>query len=193
MKNILFLFVFFLAVTVHGQDTTTFNDSQSDKVLNSVPALTTKNLPILIEHKRDGFHFNDGTIMRMPAFAKLLSNEGLGHVWDQYSGGLKTLNTGRGLLVAGLACNVMGGVVLLTSLNQEDRGKNTSLTAGTTVLLIGVVLDIVSIPLIIKGKNKTSDAMNQYNTYAKHRKPETSQVTLRLGSTSTGVGLIVDF
>ena len=193
MKNILFLLVFSWVAVVHSQDTIVFKNYQSNKILDSIPTATVKKLPYFVEHKRDGFHFDNGTIMRMPAFAKFLNNEGLGNIWDQYSSGQKTLNTGRGLLIGGLACNVMGGAVMLTSLGQDKNTKKVTLTSGATVLLIGVVLDIVSIPLIIKGKNKTSDAMNQYNTYAKQQQQETSQVTLRFGSTSTGVGLTVDF
>lgn len=193
MKNILFLLVFLWATVAHSQDTIVSKNHQSDKILGSISTATIKKLPYFVEHKRDGFHFDNGTIMRMSVFAKFLNNEGLGHIWEQYSNGQKTLNTGHGLLVGGLVCNVIGGAVMLTSLNQEEDNKKTALTSGATVLLIGVVLDIVSIPLIIKGKDKTSDAMNQYNTYAKQQKQETSQVVLRFGSTSAGVGLTVDF
>jgi hypothetical protein len=193
MKNILFLLLFSGTLVAHSQDTIVSKNNQSNKVLDSISTATVKKLPYFTEHKRDGFHFDNGTIMRMPAFAKFLDSEGLGYIWDQYSSGQKTLNTGRGLLVGGLVCNVIGGAVMLTSLGQEEDNKKTTLTSGATVLLIGVVLDIVSIPLIIKGKNKTSDAMNQYNTYAKQQRQETSQVILRFGSTSAGVGLTVDF
>ncbi len=190
MKNTLFLLLFSWALVTHCQDTTVLKNY---KVLDSISTATLKKLPCFVEHKRDGFHLDDGTVMRMSSFAKFLNNEGLGHLWEQYSNGQKTLNTGRGLLIGGLACNVMGGAVMLTALAQEEDTKKATLTSGATVLLIGVVLDIVSVPLIIKGKNNTSDAMNQYNAYAKQQRRETSQLVLRFGSTSKGVGLTVDF
>lgn len=193
MKNIFFILVFLWAAVAHSQDTIVPQNKQSEKVLDSISVAALKDLPYFVEQKRDGFHFDNGTIMRMSTFARFLNNEGLGHLWEQYSSGQKTLNTGHGLLVGGVVCNVMGGVVMLTALSQEGDNKNTTLTSGTTVLLIGIVLDIVSVPLIIKGKNKMSDAMNQYNTYAKQRRQATSQVTLRFGSTPTGVGLMVNF
>ena len=100
MKNIVLLFVFLGAMIVYGQDTIVSKSQQSNKALGGIPAVTGKNLPCFVEQKRDGFHLDNGTVMRMPEFAKLLNNEGLGHLWDQYSSGLKSLNTGHGLLLS---------------------------------------------------------------------------------------------
>jgi hypothetical protein len=193
MKNIFFSVLFLGTFVAYGQDTVVSKSQPSAKVLDSLSANALKKTPYLVEHKRSGFYFDDGSVMRMPAFAKLLTNEGLPHLWEQYSSGMQSLNAGHGFLTAGLACNVTGGVVMLTSLKKEEQDKKAALAVGSTVLLIGVVLDAVSIPLIIKGKNKTSDVISQYNAHVKRLRQETSQLTLRLGSTSCGVGLTVDF
>ena len=182
------------SITFHDGRKIVFDDNSLNVSLDSLPILLTGNLPLYLYRSKNGYHFDNGNILRMPAFAKFLQNNGMNHVWELYYDGYHFLKIGQGVLGGGLALNAIGGILMPSTIKQSEEQKRAILNGGIVIMAVGIVVDAVSISIILKGKRKINQAIDMYNGYVKQQRNGYSQnISLHLNASSTNLGLILNF
>lgn len=116
-----------------------------------------------------------------------------------YHDALSSYDRGQKLLFYGtamLGTSAAMTVILVSSFsnsNNPNIGVVAILALGITVVgSVGIVLDVVSIPLYLKGKSKMKAAVNHFNWEVQQQlQKETSSINL--GVTKNGFGLVYSF
>ena len=199
IKNTLFsLFILLFIFIGYSQDTLIIKENNPIQAtiveVKDTSVMLTKNLPYYLHRSKDGYHFDNGSILRMPAFAKFLQSNGMNHVWELYYDGYHFLKIGQGILGGGLALNAIGGILMLSTIKQSEEQKKAILNGGTVIMAIGIVVDAVSISIILKGKGKINQAIGMYNGHVKQQRSGYSQnISLHLNASGTNLGLILHF
>jgi hypothetical protein len=125
-----------------------------------------------------------------------LSNIGVNSIYDPFLDGNEMAKKGRRLRFTGIGLSI-GGAVLYTSgaFMSEFREEDGILLAllGTSVLMVGQVFTIVSIPISIIGGVKKRSAENMYYDFTMGKSFSYVQPELKFGLTQNGIGLSFKF
>ena len=125
-----------------------------------------------------------------------LSTLGVSSIYERFLSGNMMANKGRNLRFTGIGLSI-GGLVLYTSgaVISGDMEEEGILLAvlGSTVLTVGQVITIVSIPISIVGGVKKASAENMYREFYLGKPFSYIQPKLNFGLTQNGVGLTLKF
>ncbi len=156
----------------------TFESKEVGNIENTLP---------VIYRKQTSFYLDNGTVFNETQFEDFLKVNNMVNIWEQYYSGKKTFHTGIALLVGGV---IMEGTGLWFGYTNSD-----ALMASVLLIGLGSLLEIASIPVTITGAVKRNRALNDYNDmYAgKARNHYSQDITLKIGATSHGVGLTLNF
>ncbi len=159
----------------------TFAPIEPEKALTTPPLKTYNELMLLSDDEKEDY----------------LLNMGIQEVYEKFHHGQNLGNTGSGLFRAGLGLSIAGAAVtttggILWAVGLEDIGFWFFIPGGT-LLGVGQVLTITSIPLRAVGGRVKKTAENMYEEYYSEKMKTSYTPTLDFGLTQSGVGLTLKF
>jgi len=105
----------------------------------------------------------------------------------------KNVTIGGTLVIAGSACLLAGSVISLASSIQQTKDINNgdlsgeSSTSGLGLVLVGCIVDLVSIPFLIPAYKHYKNAINNYNSSLQKTSYRPVQLKMRVASNRIGV------
>lgn len=159
----------------------TFTPIEPEKVQTTPPLKTYNELMIMSDNEKEDYLLNMGI---QDVYEKFHHGQNLGRT------GSGLFKAGLGLSIAGAAVTITGGVLMAVDLWEIGIWF---MIPGGTLLGVGQVLTITSIPLRAVGGRVKKTAENMYQNYYSEKMKTSYLPTLDFGLTQNGVGLTLKF
>lgn len=112
-------------------------------------------------------------------------------ILKSYDSGSSTLTVGNIMFGGGLGFAIGAGLANMTSANQSagNYGQTASKSAGPALIIVGLVVTVVSIPILLSGKQKMRKSIERYNGKVKGF----TATDIRFNLNGNGLGLSMGF
>ena len=163
MKNLLCLFFCLISVFANGQ--VDLIGKYGGKYIYNMQLYTRKEIKDIVKHNEEAFNV--------------------------YQSGIGYYKDARYIARGGLGIALVG--VVLASRPGEREKLIRTCTTGCTVTLIGLFISVIAVIPRLNGDNQIEQSIEIFNSDIKSQYSYVSNVSLSIGPTKNGLGLVLDF